>query len=247
MLIIHGNHGQVAKWFCNGLQSRQPRFDSGPGLQRTHMNVTLTGLDEFTSNLTDLQKRQIPFALARALTKLGQIGAKATQADINANVDSPTPFTQRAGYSEGPTTGTPIVKKGDTSVIFGVRPIQAEYLDAQYFGGSSALRPFETRFEGRHVIPTSGAPKDQFGNVPRAYIQQVLGDAKAKKNGYYMTKTAVRYRPKGGDSVKLFDILDKAPTYKPQLSLDEAIEKVVDAWPSAFNEALDDALRTARP
>ena len=26
-------HGQVAEWLCSGLQSRLPRFDSGPGLQ----------------------------------------------------------------------------------------------------------------------------------------------------------------------------------------------------------------------
>src|SRR5690625_7725934 len=32
-LYILQPHGQVAEWLCSGLQSRLPRFDSGPGLQ----------------------------------------------------------------------------------------------------------------------------------------------------------------------------------------------------------------------
>jgi hypothetical protein len=210
------------------------------------MNVTLVGLDQLTQDLNELQKNQIPFALAKALTTLGRLGKALTQQNIDAKVDTPTPFTKRAAFASGPS-GKPFVQKGETSVTFGVLPIQSEYLDAQYFGGSSALRPFETRFEGRHVIPSDGAPKDQYGNVPKAFIEKVLGDAKSKRNGYYMTKKTVRYRPKGGDSVKLFDIVDKAPQYKPQLSLNEAIDRVVDEWPSAFNEALDFAIKTARP
>lgn len=209
------------------------------------MDITLKGLNEFTQNLDDIDKKQIPFALSRALTKLGQIGKYMTQANINANVDNPTPFTQRAAFFQGPS-GKPFVQKGETSVIFGVLPIQSEYLDAQYFGGSSALRPFETRFEGKHLIPTSNAQKDQYGNAPKAYIEKVLSDAKAKRNGYYMTKKTIRFRPKGGESVSVFNILDKAPVYGPQLSLTDAIDRVVDEWPSAFSEAFDFAMKTAK-
>ena len=173
------------------------------------------------------------------------MGRDVVQQDINANIDSPTPFTKRATFVVGPS-GKPYVVKGETSVVFGLKPIQSEYLDAQYFGGSSALRPFETRFEGRHIVATSNAERDQYGNAPKAYIQKVLGDAKAKKNGYYMTKKTVRFRPKGGESITLFNILDKAPTYTPTLSLDEAIEVVVRSWPSVFDRAFQEALATAK-
>ena len=209
------------------------------------MNITLQGLDQFTERLSDIDKKQIPFALARALTKLGQIGRDVVQQDINANIDSPTAFTKRATFVAGPS-GKAYVVKGETSVVFGLKPIQSEYLDAQYFGGSSALRPFETKFEGKHIVATSNAERDQYGNAPRAYIQKVLGDARAKKNGYYMTKKTVRFRPKGGDSVALFSILDKAPTYTPTLSLDEAINEVVTQWPSVFDRAFQEALATAK-
>jgi hypothetical protein len=209
------------------------------------MNVTLVGLEQLTQDLNELQKNQIPFALARALTTLGRLGKAITQQNIDAKVDTPTPFTQRAAFTQGPS-GDAIVKKGETSVTFGVLPIQAGYLEAQYFGGSSNLRPFETRFEGRHLIPTSNATKDAYGNVPKSFVAKALGDAKAKRNGYYMTKNTVRFRPKGQESVKLFQILDKAPVYKPQLSLDEAIDSVIDAWPSVFTKELAFALNTAK-
>ena len=209
------------------------------------MDITLTGLDEITKSLNDIEKNQIPFALATALTKLGKMGRDMTQDNINANVDNPTPFTQRAAFIQGPS-GKPFVQKGETSVTFGVLPIQAGYLESQYFGGSSDLRPFETRFEGRHIIPTSNAPKNQYGNVPKAFITKSLSDAKAKRNGYYMTNKTVRFRPKGGESVKMFDVLDKAPTYKPQLSLDDAINTVIDAWPVVFAESFRQAMATAK-
>ncbi len=209
------------------------------------MNITLQGLDQFTERLNEIDKKQIPFALARALTKLGQMGRDVVQQDINANVDNPTPFTKRATFVAGPS-GKAYVVKGETSVVFGLKPIQSGYLDVQYFGGSSALRPFETKFIGKHLVATDNAERDQYGNAPKAYIQRVLSDAKAKRNGYYMTKKTVRYRPKGGESLTVFNILDKAPTYTPTLSLDESIEVVLKAWPSVFDRAFKEAMATAR-
>lgn len=175
------------------------------------MDIKLKGLDEFSERLSKVDQKQIPFALARALTALGKIGRDRVQEDINQNVENGTAFTKRAAFFEGRPNQS-FVKKGDNSVTFGVRPIQSEYLDAQYFGGSSTLRPFESRFEGKHLVPAYGADQGELKRAPQAYIKQVLGDARAKKNGYYMTKKTVRYRPKGGESAALFTMLDSAPT-----------------------------------
>ena len=213
------------------------------------MDITLTGLDEITKSLNDIEKNEVPFALARALQDAGQIAKAMIQKEINAKVDDPTPFTQRAAFGSS-------VNKGETSVTFGLKDYQGDYLFSLYEGGERKLRPFETKFKTKfgtkYLIPHANTPRDSYGNVPLEAVKQIMKDASDKANGYYVTKRQIRYRPKGGESTPVYNLIRKeiGIAYIPKLSLDEPTKAAVDAVPGLFKYYLDagikDSIRTGR-
>lgn len=197
------------------------------------VSVTLTG--DITA-LTDLEKEHVPFALARALQDVGQVGKKALNEELTSSFVSPTDFTKRGAFNTN-------VEKGETSVRVGVKDRQADYLDAEFFGGSRTQRPFEsrlkTKFGTRFAVPTDAAPKDKFGNVPPRLLKQMLKDAQAGANGYYLTDSTVRYREKGSkESVRMFNLLKNPPSYKQAFDLDSTSKAIAEAWPEAFDKRL---------
>jgi hypothetical protein len=201
------------------------------------VGVTLTG--DITA-LTDLEKEHVPYALARALQDVGQVGKKALNVELTSSFASPTTFTQKGAFGTN-------VEKGETTVKVGVKDRQAEYLDAEFFGGTRTRRPFEsrlnTKFGTKFAVPTEAAPKDRFGNVPPKLLKKIMADAQAKANGYYVTNTSIRYREKGSkDSTKMFNLVDAAPRYKPLFDLDSTTKAIEEAWPKAFNKQLTNAI-----
>jgi hypothetical protein len=204
------------------------------------MATKTVSIEGFINTLTDLEKKEIPFALARALQDAGQIAKKMIQTEINLKVNDPTPFTEKAAFGSS-------VNKGETSVTFGVKDIQGGYLYSLYEGGQRKLRPFETKFNGKYLTPTVNAKRDSYGNVPLEAVKQILADAKAKANGYYTTKKQIRYRPKGGESIALYNLIDnnRAPTYVPELSLQEPTQAALNAFPSLFTNYLDKGIENS--
>ena len=210
-------------------------------------SVKLTG--DVTA-LTDLEKEHIPFALARALQDVGQVGKKKLNEELTSSFESPTKFTQKGAF------GTD-VEKGETSVMVGVKDIQAEYLDAEFFGGNRTQRPFESRLKtqagARFAVPTDLVKKDRFGNVPAKAIIQILKNAEASANGFYSTgegvyfrqtvgKRGKNYKFKGGGSTRLFHLVEDAPKYKKAIDLDETQKAIEEAWPGTFDKQLANAI-----
>lgn len=210
-------------------------------------SVKLTG--DVTA-LTDLEKEHIPFALARALQDVGQVGKKRLNEELTSSFESPTKFTQKGAFGTS-------VEIGETEVRVGVKDIQAEYLDAEYFGGTRTRRPFESRLQtkagAKYVVPTDVVKKDRFGNVPAKTIIKMLRNAEASVNGFYSTGEGIYFRQplnkrgknyayKGGGSTKLFNLVDNAPKYNKAFDLDEVAKAINDAWPSTFDKQLANAI-----
>jgi hypothetical protein len=204
-------------------------------------------IDQFIETLNDLEKKEIPFALARALQDIGQIGKRAIQANINNNVDNPTKFTRQAAFATK-------VQKGESSVTFGVRDYQGSYLFSLYAGGQRELKPFESRFAiatkggPKYLVPASGTDglRDAEGNVPLALVKRIMEGAKERpgKFGYYMTKRQIRYRPAGGESTPVYNLRTKSEgfAYVPRLSIEPAIDASMDAFPDLFKQYLEDGI-----
>lgn len=211
------------------------------------VGVTLTG--DITA-LTDLEKEHVPFALARALQDVGQVGKKALNVELTSSFVSPTEFTKRGAFGTS-------VEKGETAVRVGVKDRQADYLDPEFFGGTRSRRPFEsrlvTKFGTKFAIPTDVIKKDRYGNVPPKVLRKMLSDAQASANGFYMTGEGIYFRQqvgnrksnyqyKGGGSAKMFNLVDAAPNYKPKFDLDSTTKAIEEAWPEAFSKRLADAI-----
>lgn len=125
-------------------------------------------------------KRQVPFALARALTKTAQDVKTAQQKEIEKVFDRPTRYTRNSVFMKAATKARP---EAEVWLKWGSRP--EHYLLPQIKGG---LRP-QTRFEERmrktgyinaneRLVPTKYAPLDADGNIGKGTVTRILSQLK---------------------------------------------------------------------
>lgn len=106
-------------------------------------------ISEVTKYLTRLEKQQVPFATAHALTMTARHIAKKTLPQaMRKQLDRPTPFTQRGGRWERAT------KRKLMSSVY-LAPAQDEYLGWQIEGGTRR----------RATVPAS-IRLNKYGNIP---------------------------------------------------------------------------------
>jgi hypothetical protein len=151
---------------------------------------------ELTKGL-DLWYDQIPFATSLALNNTGR-SAKADLVDEMPRVfDRPTPYTLNSIFMK-PSTKTELRVvlwlKDDT---FKGTPA-SRYLGPEIFGGERSLKRFERALlargllpQGMIVVPGSAAQIDQYGNISRSQIVQILSALQAfGQQGYLANRTA---------------------------------------------------------
>lgn len=124
-----------------------------------------------------LTERQIPFATANALNILAEDVRQDLVKEMQKDFDRPTPFTLRAFSVQkaGPRRLTAIVAMRDTSAAGtpAWKPLSAEIL-----GGARRMKALERKLSalsgGQYIVPGRGAKLDQYGNVSRGQIGQIL-------------------------------------------------------------------------
>lgn len=120
---------------------------------------------------TDLQKKQLPFAMALALTRTAQLVQQAETANLPEVFDRPTPFTMKAIGMQKAT------KSKLESVIF-VKDIQAGYLKPYIMGGLSVpAKPANIA-----MLRPKAIDLNQYGNIPANKIKKLLGN----KDKYFL-------------------------------------------------------------
>lgn len=131
--------------------------------------------------LLNEQRRQIPFAVALALTRTAQDIKKAEQDEIRSVFDRPKPFTLNALYVKPATKQT---LEASVWVKDSERP--AHYLLPQMGGGNRQLKRFEQLLvqrgvmqAGERAVPGGGAKLDAFGNMSRGQIVKILSQLQA--------------------------------------------------------------------
>lgn len=141
-------------------------------------------LSNITRYLNDIQRKQVPYATARALTKTVQ-GAKAeAERRIAQRLDRPTRYATNAMYIK-PATKTKLeamvyVKDSGMTQKSGMKS-QADVLGHLFDGGKRKHKNFEGALlhrgymsRGEIAVPGAACPLDGYGNIPASFIVKLL-------------------------------------------------------------------------
>lgn len=147
-----------------------------------------------TRDFTALEREQLPFALALALTKTGQ-DVKEAEIDAMKRVfDRPTRFTLNSLMLR------PATKAKQEAVVwfkdFAPKGTPAaKYLQAQIKGGVRKHKPFENRLiragaipQGTYLMPGAGVDLDGHGNVRIGLYNKILSALQAQRDGTQNSK-----------------------------------------------------------
>lgn len=128
--------------------------------------------------------KQVPFALAKALTKTAQDVRDAQKYEITKVFDRPTSYTRNSIFMEGAKKTRLEAKvwlKGEYE-----HSDRRHYLVPQILGGDRPLKRFERRLvqnalmrSDERAVPASGAKLDSYGNVSRGQIIKILSQLQA--------------------------------------------------------------------
>jgi hypothetical protein len=223
-------------------------------------------MKDLRKGLNDLQRQQVPFATALALTRIAQNVAAAETAALPEVFDSPTPFTKKAFSIKAAT------KRAPTATVF-ARDAQAKYLLPHDKGGVQVLGT------KRGILNPKGVRLNSYGNIPKGKLASLKADkavffgpvtfkSSGTINGVWRRSDRGKQRGAGGRSrtgnvgtkgstvakgikdrtglTLLVRFSDPAPI-TPSLDYEARARKVVDAtYRSAFAAALDQAMASAR-
>ena len=185
-----------------------------------------------TRYLKRVQRKQVPFATAKALTATAQDTQKNLVKGMKRDLHRPTPFTQKGIGIRRAT------KKNLTASVF-VKPIQLEYLKWAIFGG--------TRQPRSQVIIIGNTRRNQYGNTPgfRKFRSRQLAKANVFE-GEVNGQAGIWERKRRG-GVKLLALYVDSATYRKRFRFFERARKTAQArFPKQFDRAMKAALRTAR-
>jgi hypothetical protein len=220
--------------------------------------------------LDDVQRKQIPFATAKALTET----AKLVQADLKremlAEFDNPSPYTKNSTFYTSATKATLQAVVGIKDK--GMRVAPAKLLKEHFTGGLRGGKPMERAMmalgalpSGWRVVPGQGLKLDTYGNPNRNQVREILGSLKNKTSiykgrgkkmalvGYFMIPigTDSRLTPgiywRQGRTIKPMFVFIKQAGYRKVIDLPAIGTRVVNkTFGPLFNTALERALATAR-
>jgi hypothetical protein len=141
-------------------------------------------ISQITRKLSALEKEQVPYATAVALTRTAKFTQAALVKQMSSDFNEPTSYTLNALRIE-PATKTKlhalILAKDKVSTG---NPASA-YLAPEVFGGLRRVKAFENSFiraglmpATYYAIPTRAAPLDSHGNVPLSVISRIISQAR---------------------------------------------------------------------
>ncbi len=194
--------------------------------------IQVQGLKEAISKLNDLEKRQLPFALAKSLT----MTAKNVQEEVVKAL--PGKFTLRTTWWQpGNRYGFNIRAATKTSLQAEVFT-RAPWMSLQEAGGTK--KPLKKYLS----IPTD--------NVRRTKKQLIAPSQKpqALKRSFFIKTTTgqlVLFARKNKKTIAPMYAMEQKAEIKPVLQFVITARKIVaERWSTNFSRALDEAMKTAR-
>ncbi|EIP0506865.1 hypothetical protein LRN96_000807 [Escherichia coli] len=210
-------------------------------------------LKDLSNQLKQLQK-QIPFATAQAMTKVVRQIELAQKTAFERHLESPTPFTVKS-------VGSVAARKNNLTAKVFVRDTAAGYLEPFEFGG-------EHKLSGSSLLNPKNIKLNKYGNLPRNKLSQL----KAKPNTFIgdvggvnavwqrrklKTKKGKKRAKRSPNGTRRDKVKQRAPKLlirfgdalpvQPSLGYMDRANTMANALlPSALNQAIADALRTAK-
>ncbi|MBH3307963.1 hypothetical protein I5P84_00655 [Pseudomonas mosselii] len=161
--------------------------------------------------ISDIQRKQIPFALVLAQTRLATNRIKpGILAVMGQRLDRPTPTTMRSLFAQSATKSRGAKVWFKDSWTTGI-PADA-YLQQAVQGGARPHKRFEKSLiaqglmkAGQYAVPT-GDYLNQYGNVSRGVITRILSGLGAAEGGrgYQANATASKRSKRKGNAERYF-------------------------------------------
>ena len=221
------------------------------------IHVEVHGLEAAKAHLVGMGK-QVAYAASKAINATAKAVADAMPAELEQALDRPTMFTKR---------GVRVLRyanKAKLEATVGFMAAQAKYMELQIAGG--------TRQPGRAGLKIPAAIQlNQYGNIPRGIIAQLVAVARKEQGMKKATSRKVKvsgkidlfygdppdvagrkwprgiYKIANGALIPLIIFPQVAANYRPRFDFQGKSKAIVmREWPAQFDNAMADALRTAR-
>ncbi len=204
------------------------QFDLGPALK------------DLRAEMKGLQRDQIPFVNALALTKIAQTVQAAETRALPAVLDRPTPFTLKAFAI------VPARKSSPTATVF-AKDIQAAYLAPTETGGLQRLG------SKRAILAPRGVALNSYGNLPKSKLATLkakptvfVGKVTTKK-GAIVSGVWQRAGGKKASRLKLLVQFEDPKDIKPVLGYQRRAKSVIEGcYVQAYEAAWARAMATAQ-
>lgn len=161
-----------------------------------NIKTEIRNLGEFQKRLSEMAKRQIPYAMARALNDTAYGTMQAERKEFSDSFDRPTPYVQRGVFYDKASAQRMVafVRIAGERDRLNVGRVVGPHV----FGGGRGVKASERRLRvtgamagGQWIVPGAGAPKDRYGNISGGQMQRILGFVKQyQEGGYNVTKQA---------------------------------------------------------
>lgn len=218
-------------------------------------------------------RRQVPFATARALTKVAQQIVDDERDDLNSIFDRPTRYTRNSLVSKGAN------KRNLRAEIYfkDSSRHRRHYLLPQVEGGGRPHKRFEAWLISRgimesdeYAVPAAGVRLNKFGNISQSTIGQILTQLNASPDGmqwetarsrkragpkrfrYFVPKPGSRlsrgiWRRVGKRKISPILLFVRAPRYDARYGFHNRMyRKAERLFPPIFLRELKHAIETAR-
>lgn len=158
--------------------------------------IEFEGLEEWESHLNDLERKQMPFALAKGITDTAKDVKAALQKEIKRVFDSPTRFTINSIYIVP-------AKKGIYIAFVGIKGDRNSYLYPQSRGGRRNLKRSEASLQstgkmtkGLHIMPGEAIRLNKFGNITKGKMTKIMSVVKGHRDKTQNTTARSKKRNK---------------------------------------------------
>ena len=238
-------------------------------------NIT-DDIARLSNRLSNIQRQQLPFATALAMTRTAQGLEKAQKKEMRKVFNKPVGYTLKSiAVDPARKNDEPINARVFFREFSGKGVPAYKYLSPNIFGGARGQKGHEKRLSSKlggtiFTAPASGAPVNAAGNITGGNYTKILAGVQAfsevgstmnttgasrkkrkSKTSYYVISkggrpTSVRQRS-GGSSKPVLNLFSTAPTYKKRYDFYGLGNRYIKQnLPRNFKSAFRTALRTAK-